>query len=122
MREYAVLFREHYLFYSLDDKHRIKSEEPNVQVAAAERGRRVLTAPGSELIMTLQSSVLCHLYFFLSKMYDISGSCCLGKVHISLNEGTFNPSSPIRHATELISLISSDVQPKPVYFYTLMGS
>lgn len=41
MREYALLVREHSLFLSIDDKHKIKVGEPNFPVAAAERGRRV---------------------------------------------------------------------------------
>ena len=41
MREYALLFREHSLFISLDDKHKIKVGEPSCLVASAERGRRV---------------------------------------------------------------------------------
>jgi len=47
---------------------------------------------------------------------DISGSWYSGKVHISLKEGTFEPSSPIRYATELISQIEADIQSKPVLF------
>jgi len=43
-------------------------------------------------------------------------SLLLLTLDISLKEDTFELSSPIRHATELISLISSDVQPKPVLF------
>ena len=41
MREYALLFKDHSVFLSIDDKHKIKVGEPNCPVAAAERGRRV---------------------------------------------------------------------------------
>ena len=44
-RELAVLLRDHSVFVSLDDKHRIKVGEPGFPVAAAERGRRVLSMP-----------------------------------------------------------------------------
>ena len=67
--------------------------------------------------MTLQSSALYHQSFFkVAIPDDISGSWYSGKVHISLKEGTFEPSSPIRHASELISLIETDVQSKPILF------
>ena len=120
LREYAVLFREHCLFYCLDDKHRIKIGEPNVPVAAAERGRRVFTAPGSEFLVAdhdfTKLSFILSVFFKVAIPDDISGSWYSGKVHISLKEGTFEPSSPIRHASELISLIETDVQSKPILF------
>ena len=37
------MFRQHCAFLSIDDKHRIKVGEPNLPVAAAERGRRVVS-------------------------------------------------------------------------------
>jgi len=126
LREYALLFREYCLFYSLDDKHRIKIGEFNVPVAAAEQGHRVLTAPGSEFLVAdhdfTKLSFVPSVFFKISIPDHMSGSWYSGKVHITLKEGTFEPFSPIRHATESISLINSDVQPKPVLFYTLMGS
>lgn len=47
---------------------------------------------------------------------DISGSWYSGQVHIGLKEGTFEPSSPLRHMSELHSLIESEAQSKPVLF------
>lgn len=37
-----LLFRDECVLVSLDDKHKIKVEEPGYPVAAAERGKRVL--------------------------------------------------------------------------------
>ena len=37
-REYACKFRQHNLFFSIDDKHSIKIGEPNFPMAAAEHG------------------------------------------------------------------------------------
>ena len=120
LREYAVFIREHCIFYCLDDKHRIKIGEPDVPVAAAERGRRVFTAPGSEFLVAdhdfTKLSFIPSVFFNVDIPDDISGSWYSGKVHISLKEGTFEPSSPIRHASELFSLIKTDVQSKPVLF------
>ena len=43
-RELTILLRDHGVFVSLDDKHRIKVGEPGFPVAAAEHGRRVLVS------------------------------------------------------------------------------
>ena len=61
-------------------------------------------------------SFIPSVFFKVAIPDDISGSWYSGKVHISLKEGTFEPSSPIRHASELISLIETDVQSKPILF------
>ena len=37
------------VFFCLDDKHRVKVGEPELPVAAVERGRQVLTASGVQL-------------------------------------------------------------------------
>ena len=47
MREYAVSIRNHCLFVSLDDKHRLKDDEPGFPVASAERRRRVIVKRGT---------------------------------------------------------------------------
>ena len=41
-RELAIRLRDHSVFLSLDDKHRMKVGGPGFPVAAAECGRRVL--------------------------------------------------------------------------------
>ena len=56
------------------------------------------------------------MFFKVAIPDDVSGSWYSGKVHISLKEGTFEPSSPMRHACELFSLTKTDVQTKPVLF------
>ena len=56
------------------------------------------------------------MFFKVAIPDDVSGSWYSGKVHISLKEGTFEPSSPMRHACELFSLTETDVQTKPVLF------
>ena len=41
MREYAIRVRDHCLFVSVDDKHKVSVGEPDCPVASAEHGRRV---------------------------------------------------------------------------------
>ena len=40
-----------FLLFCLDDKHHIKVGDPNIPVAAAETGRHVLTAAGSQFLV-----------------------------------------------------------------------
>ena len=85
-----------------------------------ECGCCVFTAPGSEFLVAdhdfTKLSFIPSVFFNVVIPDDISGSWYSSKVHISLKEGTFEPSSPIRHASELFSLIKTDVQSKPVLF------
>lgn len=60
--------------------------------------------------MILQSSVLIPSVALYS-----------GQVPIGLKEGTFEPSSPLRHMSELRSLIESEAQSKPVLFLYIDG-
>ena len=60
--EYAVRVRQHCQFVCLDDKHRVKVGEPNFPVAAAERGRRVLTAAGSQFMVGDHDFIVTIIY------------------------------------------------------------
>ena len=44
LQEYAIQIWEFCKLYCMDDKHRLKVEEPGVPVAAVERGRQVLVS------------------------------------------------------------------------------
>ena len=52
MREYALLVRNHCIFASIDDKHKIKVGEPSCPVASAERGRRVLVRSDETFVVS----------------------------------------------------------------------
>ena len=119
-REYAVSVKEHSMFVCLDDKHRIKVGEPGFPVAAAERGRRVLQAAGSRFLVGdhdfTKFSIIPSVALQVSIPDDISGSWYSGKVSVGMKEGAFEPSSPLRHASELCSLIQLDAEVKPILF------
>ena len=106
--------------FCLDDKHRIKVGEPGFPVAAAERGRRVLQAAGSRFLVGdhdfTKFSIIPSVSLQVSIPDDISGSWYSGKVSIGMKEGAFEPSSPLRHASELCSLIQLDAEEKPILF------
>ncbi len=119
-REYAVSVKEHSMFVCLDDKHRIKVGEPGFPVAAAERGRRVLQAAGSRFLVGdhdfTKFSIIPSVALQINIPDDISGSWYSGKVSVGTKEGAFEPSSPLRHASELCSLIQLDAELKPILF------
>lgn len=119
-REYAVLMKDHCAFYCLDDKHRIKVGEPNFPTAAAERGRQVLTAAGTQFFVgdhdfttfsIIPSVVLC-----IEIPEDVTGSWYSGQVYVGLKDAALEPSSPARHMTELLSIIEARAITQPVLF------
>ena len=79
-KEFAIRFREHLSFLSLDDKHTIKIGEPGCPVAAVERGKSVLVAMGKRL------EVADHDFTGLSMTPSVS---LLGDVPDSI-EGSFH--------------------------------
>ena len=116
-REYAVMVKEHSTFVCLDDKHRIKIGEPGFPVAAAERGRQ---AAGSRFLVGdhdfTKFGMIPSVALKVEIPDDISGSWYSGKVNVGIKESAFEPSSLLRHMSELIPLIQSDTELKPILF------
>ena len=109
-REFAVKFQEFTTFVCLDDKHRIKVGEPGFLVAAAERGRRVIVRAGASFEVgdhdfTKFSMVPSVVALINDIPGDVADSWSRGQVTVTLKEGAFEPSSPLRHATELKELL-----------------
>ncbi len=91
----SVMLRDHSMFLCLDD---MKVGEPGFPVAAAERGRRVLTAAGSRFLVGdhdfTKISLVPSVVLDIPIPEDVSESWYSGQVHVGLKEGTFEPSSP----------------------------
>ena len=108
-REYAVKFKEHSVFICMDDKHKIKIGEPNYPVAAAERGRRVLVRKNEMFEVGdhdfTKLNMIPSVIFAIDIPDDVSESWYDGTVVVGLKEGTFEPSSPHRHITELCNVL-----------------
>ena len=104
-KEMAVMFRENSVLLSVDDKHKIKIGEPGHPVAAVERGKKVVIGLNQSFEvsdhdftkMTLTPSVTVQVDILES----IEGSFYRGNVHTALKGSVFQPSSPLRHATEM---------------------
>ena len=120
MREFAILFRNLSMFVSLDDKHRIKVGEPNYPVAAAERGRRVLVAENKTFEVGdhdfTRFSIIPSVSFVITIPETIEGSFYEGKVHVGYKDAVFQPSSALRHATKLHSILIPRIGNKSILF------
>lgn len=120
-REFAIMFREHSVFVSADDKHRLKVGEPGFPVAAAERGRRVLVGRDSSFSVGdhdfTRFSLVPSVTFVIDIPDCIDSSWYKGQVIIGFKDAAFEPSSPIRHAAELHQSVQSyGFSEKPVLF------
>ena len=110
-RELAVRFKDHSMFVSLDDKHRIKVGKPGFPVAAAERGRRVLVGHDSSFEVGdhdfTRFSIVPSVCFIINIPESVESSWYTGKVLVGLKEATFEPSSPPRHIAELYDIVNT---------------
>ncbi len=119
-KEYAIMMRDICQFVCLDDKHRIKVGEPRVPIAAAERGRRVLTSVGTRFLVSDHDftvfSIIPSVSLLIDVPEDIYGSWYAGQVYIGLKDGALEPSSPSRHMAELLPIIQEKAISNPVLF------
>ena len=102
----------------MDDKHKIKVHEPEYPLAAAEHSRRVLVSATksfevgdrdfSQVSITLSVTLLVDIPTKISELW------CSGQVAVCLKESAFQPSSPLRHMTELQKTFASAEFDKPM--------
>lgn len=104
-REMAVMFRANSLFVCMDDKHRVKVGEPHYPVAAAERGKKVLVGRDATFEVAdhdfTKFSLIPSVSLVVNIPEEVTDSWYSGQVFIGLKEGAYEPSSPLRHVTEL---------------------
>ena len=124
IREYAIICRDFYNFICLDDKHRVKVGEPEVPVAAVERGRQVLVSKNERMVVAdhdfTKFSLIPSVIFQVNIPEEIKETWYTGQVYIGFKDAVLEPSSSIRHATELYSVYLALQHPLcQSYFYTL---
>ena len=121
-RQMAVTFKNHSIFACLDDKHRVPVGEPSYPVAAVERGKRVIVARNQSFMVAdhdfTRFSLVPSVYFFVDIPEEISASWYTGQVIVNLKEGSMEPSSPLRHATELLQCIKQEYTSVPPVLFT----
>ena len=92
-------------------KHHLRVGEPGFLVATAERGRRVLVRAGTTLEVGdhgfSKFSIVPSVVLVADIPDNIQESWYRGQVLVGFKDA-FEPSSSMRHATELASILSSD--------------
>ena len=124
LRQFAIKYKEESIMACLDDKHKIKVGEPGFPVAAVEWGKRILVKVGASFEVGdhdfTKFSLVPSVILVNDIPTEITGSWYSGQVFFALKEGAFEPSSPIRHVTELISSLEQLATTKPMLllYYT----
>ena len=109
-KEFALKYRSHVDFICMDDKHTCKVGEPGYPVAAVERGKAVIV--GKDQSMQVGDHDFCKfsitpsVTLVLDLPESIDGSFYRGQVYVGVKENSFEPSSPLRHNTELSSILN----------------
>ncbi|CAG8523511.1 4076_t:CDS:2, partial [Scutellospora calospora] len=118
-KEFAVKFRNLTNLVFLDDTHRCKVGEPGFPVAAVERGKRVVISKDSTFVVGdhdyTKTGIVPSVTMICDIPESIDGDFYNGNVYISLKDPIFQPSSPIRHSTELYHiLLDESFRNKPI--------
>ncbi|CAG8633361.1 11116_t:CDS:2 [Ambispora leptoticha] len=118
-KEFAVKFREITNLVFMDDKHRCKVGEPGFPVAAVERGKKVVVSKNTTFTVAdhdyTKTGIIPSVTMICNIPESINGDFYAGKVHIGLKDPIFQPSSPLRHATELYNIfITEELADKPI--------
>ncbi|XP_074641196.1 uncharacterized protein LOC141898942 [Tubulanus polymorphus] len=122
LREMAIMFRNLCVMVCLDDKHKIKLGEPKFLVAACERGRQVLVA-GNKLFEVAdhdftKMGIIPSVTLKINVPKSIEESFYTGTVYVNLKDSVFEPSSPLRHAAELHSILKKEIRQPILLLYT----
>ena len=120
-KEFAIRFRDYANFFCMDDKHSCKVGEPSCPVAAVHRGKRVIVRIYQSFQVSdhdfSKISVTPSVILDVDVPESIDGSFYDGQVYVGLKENCFEPSSPIRHITELFNIIK-DKNKEIICLYT----
>ena len=117
-REFSIQYREYVTFASLDDKHTIKLGEPGYPLAAAECGKQVLVSTKTKFEVGdhdfSKFSLTPSVCLMIEVPETIDGSFYRGNVFVGLKENSFEPSSPLRHMTELKQILYNQSDSNPI--------
>ena len=122
IREYAVKYHAISSFVSLDDKHRIEVGEPGRPNAAVERGKRVIVGRNETFEVSdhdfCKFSIIPSVSFVLDIPEEFDQSWYRGTVHIGYKDAVLEPSSALRHVTELCSILEKQTTNPVLFIYT----
>ena len=99
----------------MDDKHTMKVGEPGFPVPAIERGKPVLVANGTKFQVGdddfTKFPIIPSVILKVDIPEAVEGSWYRGKVNVGIKEHAFEPSSALRHVTELHGVFEADFKP-----------
>ncbi|PKY58409.1 hypothetical protein RhiirA4_449266, partial [Rhizophagus irregularis] len=117
LKELAITFKDYSWLVFMDDKHRCKVGEPGYPVAAVERGKQVIVSCNKSFVVSDHDFTKCGIIpsvtMFCDIPMNIEDSFYQGKVYAGLKDPIFQPSSPMRHNSELYNLLANDKQQNP---------
>ena len=119
-KEFAVKFRDITNLVFLDDKHRYKVSEPRYPVAVIERGKNVVVSKDTTFAVAnhdfTKMDIIPSVMMICDIPKSINGDFYAEKIRIGLKNPIFQPSLPLRHATELYHiLLDEDLVNKPLH-------
>ena len=106
----AVKFRDYALFVSMDDKAIVPVGEPDRPISSGVRAHnKSLAAVNTNLVALVHDFHICGVVPSVSFCIDIpqhpGDSFYQGNLHVSVKDKIFSPSIPLRHSTDLVSMI-----------------
>ena len=118
-RAMCVEHREHSCFVCLDDKAKVPVGEPDKPMSSGVRGRSSLMAAGSTPMaldhdQASKGSLTPSVVLQCDVPESLTGSFYNGQLHVLVKDSVLQPSTPLRHATELFNLLKTS--PKPLLF------
>lgn len=111
LKEFCVKFREFTTFICLDDKAIVPVGEPGCPISTGVRGHNKVLAPasGPRLVATDHDFHVAGIVPSVALVTNIPLHCndsfFQGKIYVTTKDKVFEPSSPYRHATELITVL-----------------
>ena len=108
----------------MDDKHKCRVGEPGLPVAAVERGKSVVVAMNGKRFAVADHDFTKFLVIpSVTVLCDVPGtieeSFYRGQVLVGIKDAVLEPSSPLRHCTELSKLFCEREINNPIMlFYT----
>ena len=119
LREFVVRFHQHAALLCLDDKHRCKVGEPGLPVAAVERGKSVVvTTSGKRFSVAdhdfTKFSIIPSVVLLCDVPDDAEKSFYRGQVYVGIKDSALEPSSALRHSTELSKILLQNQISSPI--------
>lgn len=107
LRGYAVKYRDMAAMVCLDDKSKVDFGEPGQAISSGVRGKKSIVATGSVLSaldhdVQQKGSLTPSVCLLVDIPEQVEDTFYRGQVFVTLKDSIFQPSSPWRHATEIM--------------------